>query len=95
MFFKCIHILQKQPQTDTPGSKNSLELFKELGANEKGSNSELNIRKDDKFVQKESELTELFNSYFVNVATNLKEAIIPSDFETLITFVTSKVPTQV
>ena len=45
-------------------------------------------------VQKESELTELFNSYFVNIATNLKEPIIPSDFETLRTFVTSKVPTN-
>ena len=43
-------------------------------------------------VQKESELTELLNSYFVNIATNLKEPIIPSDFETLRTFVTSKVP---
>ena len=61
------------------------KLFKELGANGKGSNSELNIniKKDDKFVQKESELTDLFNSYFVNIATNLKEPIIPSDFETL------------
>ena len=72
------------------------KLFKELGANGKGSNSELNIniKKDDKFVQKESELTELFNSYFVNIATNLKEPIILSDFETLRTFVTSKTPTN-
>ena len=72
------------------------KLFKELGANGKGSNSELNIniKKDDKFVQKDSELTELFNSYFVNIATILKEPIIPSDFETLRTFVTSKVPTN-
>ena len=72
------------------------KLFKELGANRKGSNSELNIntKKDDKLVHKESELTELFNSYFMNIATNLKEPIIPSDFETLRTFVTSKVPTN-
>ena len=36
----------------------------------------------------------MFNSYFVNIATTLKEPIIPSDFETLRTFVTSKVPTN-
>ena len=51
-------------------------------------------KKDDKLVQKKSELTELFNSYFVNIATNLKERIIPSDLEILRTFVTSKVPTN-
>ena len=72
------------------------KLFKEPNANGKGSNSELNIniKKHDKLVQKESELTELFNSYFVNTATNLKEPIISSDFETLRTFVTSRVSTN-
>ena len=39
-----------------------------------------------------SELKDVFNSYFVNVASNLKEPIIPSDFEILNEYVKSKIP---
>ena len=39
-----------------------------------------------------SELTDVFNSYFVNVASNLEEPIIPSDFEILNEYVKSKIP---
>ena len=34
-------------------------------------------------VTNESDLTDVFNSYFVYVASNLKEPIIPLDFEIL------------
>ena len=43
-------------------------------------------------VTNESELTDVFNSYFVNVASNLKEPIIPSDIEILNEHVKSKLP---
>ena len=39
-------------------------------------------------------LTEIFNSYFVNVASNLKEPSIPTDFEIINNYVQSKVPTK-
>lgn len=70
------------------------KLFKEFGANGKGNNcdSHININFDDKLIQKEAELTELFNSYFVNIASSLKETNISSNFEKLTTFVDSKVP---
>ena len=37
-------------------------------------------------------MTEVFNSYFVNVASNLKEPIVPSNFEVLNEYVNSKIP---
>ena len=43
-------------------------------------------------VTNESDLTDVFNSYFVNIASNLKEPIIPSDFEILNEYVKSKIP---
>ena len=36
-------------------------------------------------------MTEVFNSYFVNVASNLKEPIVPSNFEVLNEYVNSKI----
>lgn len=82
---------QSKTKTGKEDPKNNLDTFKELGANGKGSNSEPNInsfKTIDKLEQKEPELTELFNLYFVNIAPNLKEPIIPPDLETLRTFVT-------
>ena len=43
-------------------------------------------------VTNESDLTDVFNSYFVNIASNLKKTIIPSDFEILNEYVKSKIP---
>ena len=59
------------------------KLFKELGANGKGSKdgSNINLKLGHRLVTNESDLTEIFNSYFVNVASNLKEPSIPPDFE--------------
>ena len=63
--------------------KSIWKLFKELGANRKSTSDEpnLNINVGDRVITNESDLTGVFNSYFVNVASNLKEPIIPSDFE--------------
>ena len=72
------------------------KLFKELGANRKRSSDEpnLNINVGDPVITNESDLTGVFNSYFVNVASNLTGPIIPSDFEILDDYVKSKVPTN-
>ena len=42
-------------------------------------------------VANESDLTDVFNSYFVNVASNLKEPIITSDFEILNEYAKEKI----
>ena len=44
-------------------------------------------------ITSETDLAELFNDYFVNVASNLKESVTLSDNELLNNFVQSKVPT--
>ena len=44
-------------------------------------------------ITSETDLAELFNDYFVNVASNLKEPVTLSDNELLNNFVQSKVPT--
>ena len=44
-------------------------------------------------ITSETDLAELFNDYFVNVASNLKEPVTMSDNELLNNFVQSKVPT--
>ena len=54
------------------------KLFKELGANRKGGSDgpNLNIDVGDRVATDESDMTEVFISYFVNVASNLKEPIV-------------------
>ena len=75
-------------QTD---AKTIWKLF--LGANRKGGNDgpNLNINVGDRVVTDESDMTVVFNSYFVNVASNLKEPIVPSNFEVLNEYVNSKI----
>ena len=74
-------------------SKSIWKLFKELGANGKGNNSEssINIKLGEKLVTHEADLTQLFNSYFINVASSIKEPTVHSDFEELQKYVESKV----
>ena len=74
--------------------KSIWKIFKELGTNKKGSNDEsnLNINLGDRVITDDSDLTDVFNSYFVNVAANLKEPITPSNFEILDNYVKSKLP---
>ena len=70
------------------------KLFKELGASGKGSKDgpNINLKLGDRLVTNEPDLIEIFNSYFVNVASNLKEPSIPFDFEIINNHVQSKVP---
>ena len=75
--------------------KSIWKIFKELGANRKtnSSNSNINIELGEQMITSETDLAELFNDYFVNVASNLKEPVTLSDSELLNNFVQSKVPT--
>ena len=73
------------------------KLFKEFGIKSKGNDGENNfaIKSENDMITNESDLAEHFNNYFVNVASNLKEPIVNSEFERLNTFVQSKVPNDV
>ena len=69
------------------------KLFKELGANGKGNNSEsgIKLKLGEQSVTHEADLTQLFNSYHVNVVSSIEEPIVHSDFEELQNYVKSKV----
>ena len=75
--------------------KSTWKIFKELGANRKTNSSEsnINIKLGEQMIISETDLAELFNDYFVNVASNLKEPVTLSDNELLNNFVQPKVPT--
>ena len=73
--------------------KSIWKLFKELGANGKGNNSEsgINIKTGEQLVIHEADLTQLFNPDFVNVASSIKEPTVHSNFVELQNYVESKV----
>ena len=80
-----------------PDPRSIWKLFKEHGANGKGSKDgpNINLKLGHRLFTNESDLTEIFNSYFVNIfASNLKEPSIPPDFEIINEYVQSKVPTN-
>ena len=70
------------------------KIFKELGANlrENSCESNINIKLGEQLITNELDLSELFNHYFVTVASNLKDSMTLSDNELLINFIQSKVP---
>lgn len=72
------------------------KLFKELGANQKGNACEanVNIKSGEKLVTNESDLAEMFNEYFTNIASSLKEPLLTSDNELLNNYVQTKVPSS-
>ena len=72
-------------------------MFKEFGIKSKGNDGENNfgIKSENDMMKNESDLAELYNNNFVNVASNLKEPVVNSEFERLNTFVQSKVPNDV
>ena len=72
-------------------------MFKEFGTKGKRSNGEYNlgIKCENELITNESDLTDLFNDYFVNIASNLKEPIVDSELDELNMFVQSEVPTDV
>ena len=63
--------------------RNIWNIFKEFGMNNKeGENkSNMRLKLEDKIVTNEPELTEIFNDYFVNIASTLKEPTIETDFK--------------
>ena len=74
------------------------KLFNEFGIKSKGNDGENNIgiKSENDMITNEFDLAELYNNYFVNVASRkLKESIVNSEFEHLNTFVQSKVPNDV
>ena len=73
------------------------KIFKEFGASTKWDNNDkiLGLNIDDKVVTDETILAELFNDYFVNIASKLKEPLAKSDFSKLKEFISSKIPENV
>ena len=73
------------------------KLFKEFGMNGrvKDNKNTFGIKCESGMITNETDLTQHFNNYFVNVASKLKKPIINSEFEHLNTFVQSKVPSNV
>ena len=60
--------------------------------NDKTINSKIKL--EENVITNESEVAEVFNNYFTNIASKLKEPIINSDFELLNSFIGSKVPSN-
>ena len=69
------------------------KLFKQFGACKKGStkvnNFELNMNNET--ISNDLDIANVFNDYFVNIPSKLKEPIQPSEFKLLQNFVDSKV----
>lgn len=70
------------------------KLFRELGAGGKSGPREniLGVNSNDQFITSDSEIANIFNNFFANVATQLKEPCIDSDFQYVKDYVDSKVP---
>ena len=73
------------------------KLFKELGINCNGNGCENNfgIKCDTNMITYKSDLAEIFNNYFVNIDSKLKEPFINIEFKRLNNFVQSKVPSDI
>ena len=73
------------------------KIFKEFGMNNKEckNSSKFSLKLEDQIITNESDLSEIFNNYFINIASTLKEPIVETDFEPLNNYVSSKVPTDI
>ena len=69
------------------------KLFKQFGARKKGTSKVNNfeIKIDNDIITSDQDIANIFNDYFVNIPSKLKEPIQPSDFTLLQDFVNSKV----
>ena len=54
--------------------------------------SNIKLKSDDRLVTNQIDLTEVFNDYFVNIASKLKEPPVKTDFAELNNYVSAKVP---
>ena len=69
------------------------KLFKQFGIGKKGSSKVNNfeIKMDDDIISNDLDIANVFNDYFVNIPSKLREPIQDSDFTVLQDFVDSKV----
>ena len=59
------------------------------------SDSNFGIKVNDKLITNEKDVADVFNDFFfINVPSKLKEPLIPSNLETLKTYVNSKIPSD-
>ena len=58
---------------------------------ERENKSNIKLKSDDKLVTNQIDLTEIFNDYFVNIASKLKESPIQTDFAKLNNYLSAKV----
>ena len=76
--------------------RNIWKLFQDFGMDkkERENKSNIKLKSDDKLVKNQIDLTEIFNDYFVNIASKLKESPIQTDFAKLKNYVSAKVPSD-
>ena len=76
--------------------RNIWKLFQDFGIDkkERENKSNIKLKSDDKLVTNQIDLTEMFNDYFVNIASKLKESPIQTDFAKLNNYVSAKVPSD-
>ena len=76
--------------------RNIWKLFQDFGMDkkERENKSNIKLKSDDKLVTNQIDLTEIFNDYFVNIASKLKESPIQTDFAKLNNYVSAKVPSD-
>ena len=55
-------------------------------------NSKFSLKSDDKMITNEADMAGIFNNFFINIASKLKEPTLKADFEELKNFVGNKVP---
>ena len=69
------------------------KIFKEYGASRKtgAKDTILGLKENDRLISDENEIANVFNKYFVNVASQLKEHVEHSDFKHITEYVDSKV----
>ena len=72
------------------------KIFREFGTSSKAGVREnvLDLKDNNRFISDDGEIANVFNSYFANVASQLKEPIEYSDFKNIKDYVDSKVPGQ-
>ena len=72
------------------------KIFNEVGMKNKENDKTINskIKLEENVITNESEVAEVFNNYFTNIASKFKEPIINLDFELLNSFIGSNVPSN-
>ena len=92
---RSVHKTKTEEGKDNP--KTIWKLFKEFGANNKkyDENSCLKIKLGDDIISDEFDLEKRFNDYFINIAANLKEPIVESNFDDIQEHIGQKIPDNV